>query len=100
MLWAFLLPKKILHEPSVLTKKKADFRILSTQGIFYLIEIEKPQTQLIKRDGGFHAELQKGIDQVRDWSIVVGDHRNALLSELGLSQGVVREIRYILVAGS
>jgi hypothetical protein len=31
VLWAFLSPAKILHKPPVLTKKKADFGILTSQ---------------------------------------------------------------------
>ncbi len=98
--WAFLSPGRgILHQPPVLTKKKADFGILTTSKVLYLVEIEKPVTQLINRDGSVCAEIQKGADQIRDWELVVNDHRLALLRELGFTEGEVQEIRYILVGG-
>ncbi len=99
VIWAFLSPLKILHKPSVLTKKKADFGIMSNQNILYLIELEKPQTPVATKTGGLHAELQKGFNQVRDWNIVVENHRYALLEQLGFQPNEVLDIRYILVAG-
>jgi len=97
--WAFLSPVKILHKPSVLTKKKADFGILTTHKILHLVEIEKPNTRLTNQDGSISAEIQRGADQIRDWQLVVGDHRLALLSELGLKESEVQEIRYLLIGG-
>jgi len=46
VLWAFLSPALILHKPAILTHKKADFAILTSNKVLYLVEIEKPQTQL------------------------------------------------------
>jgi hypothetical protein len=97
--WAFLSPLRILHKPPVLTKKKADFGILTTHKILYMVEIEKPRTRLINQDGSISAEIQRGADQIRDWQVVVGDHRLTLLSELGLKESDVQEIRYILIGG-
>jgi hypothetical protein len=97
--WAFLSPTKILHKPPVLTKKKADFGIVTTQRVLYLIEIEKPITKLTNQDGSISAEIQKGANQIRDWQMVVGDHRLALLSELNLKESDVHEIRYLLIGG-
>jgi hypothetical protein len=100
LFWGFLSPMKILHKPPVLTKKKADFGVLSTQRVLYLVEIEKPTTRLTNQDGSISAEIQKGANQIRDWQLVVGDHRLALLSELGLKDSDVHEIRYILIGGT
>ena len=97
--WAFLSPARIMHKPAVLTKKKADFGILSTQGILYLVEIEKPLTRLLNRDGSISADIQRGADQIRDWDLVVADHRGALLSELNLRPEQVQDIQYVLVGG-
>ena len=99
VIWAFLSPTKILHKPPVLTKKTADFGILTSQKVLYLVEIEKPQTKLVKAKGGVHHEVQKGFDQIRDWNVVVEDHRIALLNELDLKRDEVHDIRYMLVAG-
>jgi hypothetical protein len=97
--WAFLSPDRILHKPAVLTKKKADFGILTKQGILYLVELEKPTTRLINHDGAISAEIQRGANQIRDWELVVGDHRLALLAELGLKENQVHDIRYLLIGG-
>jgi hypothetical protein len=99
VLWAFLSPVKILHKPAVLTKKKADFGILTSQKLLYLVEIEKPTTRLTNQDGAISGEIQRGANQIRDWQLVVGDHRLALLAELGLKESEVHEIRYLLIGG-
>jgi hypothetical protein len=83
----------------VLTKKKADFGILTSQKVFYLIEIEKPKTRLTSHDGSISSEIQKGANQIRDWKLVVDNHRLALLSELDLKENQVHEIRYLLIGG-
>lgn len=97
--WAYLSPIQILHKPAVLTKKRADFGILTAQKVLFLVEIEKPITRLTNQDGSISSEIQKGANQIRDWQMVVGDHRLALLSELGLSGYEVHEIRYLLIGG-
>ncbi|HEY2584143.1 MAG TPA: Shedu anti-phage system protein SduA domain-containing protein [Tepidisphaeraceae bacterium] len=99
ILWSFLSPVKILHKPPVLTKKRADFGILSAGRVLYLIEIEKPQTRLVRKSGGVSAELQAGLDQIRDWRVIVGNHRGALLDELGFKSDEVDDVRFLLVAG-
>jgi hypothetical protein len=99
LIWAFLSPQRILHKPPVLTKWKADFAVLSTQRILYFVEIEKPQTKIATRTGNPHSQLQEGINQIRNWSIVVSDHRSSLLDELRLKAEDVHDIRYVLVAG-
>lgn len=99
LFWAFLSPTKILHKPAILTKKKADFGILSRQKILYLVELEKPATKLTNKDGAISAEIQKGADQIRDWQLVVSDHRLTLLSQLDLKETEVQEIHYVLIGG-
>jgi hypothetical protein len=99
ILWAFLGPIRILPKPSMLTKKKADFGILTANRTLYLVEIEKPKTLLAKRRGGQNAELQQGLDQINDWRIIVGNDRRALLSELDIREEDVHAIKFILIAG-
>ena len=67
--------------------------------ILYLVEIEKPKTRLANQDGSISADIQRGANQIKDWHTVVTDHRLALLSQLGLKEGEVQEIRYLLIGG-
>lgn len=99
ILWAFLSPVKILYKPPVLTKKRADFGIVSAQKILYLVELEKPRTRLVNRDGSISQEIQRGAEQIRDWQLIVGNDRRTFLSELGIKEEEVQEIHYLLVGG-
>ena len=99
ILWGFLSPVVILHKPAVLTKKKADFGILTQDRVLYLVEIEKPVTRLVNKNGSIAAEIQKGADQIRDWQLVVSDRRSSLLKELDIDEGEVHDIRYLLIGG-
>jgi len=99
ILWDFLAPTKIWIKPPILTKYKTDFGILTSTKVLYFVEIEKPKTKLVKTNGGIHSELQAGLDQIRDWRIEVEKHRGAVLDGLGLTQGEVHDIRYMLIAG-
>lgn len=99
VIWSFLSPLKIIHKPPILTKRSADFGILTAQKILYLVEIEKPQTQLSTKKGGRSAEVQKGFDQINDWNVTIDTHRLAFLSGLDLKEEEVHDIRYLLVAG-
>lgn len=78
---------------------KADFGILTSTRTLYLVEIEKPQTTLVKKNGGIHSELQAGFDQIRSWNVIVQDHRTALLDELQLRSDEVHDVKFMLVAG-
>lgn len=98
--WHFLSPKKILHKPRILTHYTADFGVVSSQRVLYLVEIEKPSTKLARKGGGTHSEATHGLDQIRDWRRVVQDHRHALLQELGINPGQVSEVRFVFVAGT
>jgi hypothetical protein len=65
----------------------------------YFIEIEKPATRLVIRNGRISASLQAGLDQIRDWQFEVEKDRHAVLDGLGLIQRDIHDIRYILIAG-
>jgi hypothetical protein len=97
--WSFLSPIRVKHKPAVLTRKAADFAVLSAQKVLYLIELEKPSTKLVNADGSISAEIQKGANQIRDWQMVIHDHKLAFLAELDLKLEEVQEIRYVLVGG-
>ena len=53
--WNFLAPKRIWHKPPVTTKNRTDFGILTRHRSLCLVEIEKPQTRLLRGDGGVHS---------------------------------------------
>lgn len=99
VLWNFLAPTKIWHKPPILTKYFADFAILSASNILHLIEIEKPSTKLVRKDGNLHSELNLALDQLRNWRIEVQNHRLAFLDQLNLQANAVHDIRFVLVAG-
>ncbi len=97
--WAFLSANEIHHKPKVLTGHVADFGLMSVSGTFYLVEIEKPQTRICRKDGGRTAEFEKGIKQLRDWQHIIVEHRHAFFSELGIDSKSVPRIEYIIIAG-
>jgi hypothetical protein len=97
--WGYLSPKRILTKPPILVQFRADFGILSSNNILYLVEIEKPSTQIAKKRGGMSAEFQTPIDQIRSWRILVDDHRRAVLGQMGLEADDVHAIKYMIVAG-
>ena len=99
ILWNFLAPLQIFKKPPILTQYKADFAILNRSNILYFIEIEKPNTMLIKKKIGISAELQTGLDQLENWRVLINKHRMAVLEMLNLSNNDVHDIRYILIAG-
>ena len=99
IVWAFLRPFRILHKPPILTRFKADFGILSAEGVLHLVEIERAGTRLITKDGRIAASIQRGADQLRDWREVVDRDRTATLREMGLDPERVATVRYLLIGG-
>ncbi|MDB5322719.1 MAG: hypothetical protein JWN40_4350, partial [Phycisphaerales bacterium] len=97
--WSFLSPISILHKPPILTVCKADFGILTSSHVLYLVEIEKPQTRLMKRNSGLHSEFQAGLDQLRTWRVLVEDQRSAVLQCMGFKMDEVHDVRFMLIAG-
>ncbi len=93
-------PKRIWYKAPILASYKTDIVILTHQRELVLIELEKPGTQLLKRDGGMCAELQTAFDQVRDWLHYAEDHKAAVLKEIGqLALADVTKIRGVVIAG-
>lgn len=99
ILWNFLAPTRIWRKPPILTKHKADFGILTTSSILYFVEIEKPATRLVTKAAKISADLEAGLDQIRNWQIEVEKRREAVLDGLELVQKDVHDIRYVLIAG-
>jgi hypothetical protein len=64
-----------------------------------LIELEKPQTRILKQDGGVHSELQHAFDQVRDWLHLADEHRRAFIECIGADPKKVGAVKGVVIAG-
>jgi hypothetical protein len=65
--------ERLFPKPPILTFFVADFAIVTHQRELILVELEKPTTQLLKKDGGVAAPLSHAFDQVRDWCQLASD---------------------------
>jgi hypothetical protein len=92
-------PLKLMCKKPVLSKYVVDFAVLNGRKELLLVEIEKANTPLVRRDGGIRAELQHAADQVRAWKQVFDEHRVASLECFGLRLDEVAKVRGIVVAG-
>jgi len=93
------LPTKIILKPPILTKYFADFAILNARNELLLVEIERSNLKLLKKDGGKTAELEHAFYQVRTWKQVIDDHRGAALDALSLELKEVANVKGVVVAG-
>jgi Domain of unknown function (DUF4263) len=90
---------KIFFKPAILTKYKADFGILTSRNELLLIEIERPNLQLFKADGGQAAPLTHAVDQIREWEQIITEHRAAALGMIDCDAPSVARVRYLVIAG-
>jgi hypothetical protein len=93
------LPKKIIFKPPILTKYFADFAVLNSRDELLLIEIERPQLKMLKKDGGSTADLEHAFHQLRTWKQVLDDHRAAALDVIGLKLDEVAKVKGVVIAG-
>lgn len=91
--------EKLFVKPPILTFFNADFAIVTPQKELILVEIEKAQTRLLKKDGGEAAELRHAFDQVTNWLHTVNEHFLAVLDSLGIERSTVSIVRGIVIAG-
>lgn len=91
--------EKIFFKPPLLSQFFADFGIVTPQKELILIEIEKTDIRLMKKDGGIAAPLTHAIDQTRDWLHIANEHRLAVLDNLSINKDEVSSIRGIVIAG-
>ena len=92
-------PVRVWSKPAITTRYRADFAIYTSSRELLLVELERPSTSLLKKNGGMTAELQKPLDQVRNWLAAVADHRATVLADLGLSSDRVTTVRALIIAG-
>jgi len=93
------MPKRLFFKPPILTKYFADFAVLNSRDELLLVEIEKPQLRLVKKDGDISAPLGHAFHQVRTWAQVLNDHRVAALDAIGLKFDEVAKVKGVVVAG-
>jgi Domain of unknown function (DUF4263) len=90
---------RILTKPKILLAYVADFGIVTPTKELLLIELEKSDMRLLKKDGGIAAPPNHAFDQVRDWLHEVDEHRLAVLDSLGIAREEVSAIRGVVIAG-
>jgi Shedu protein SduA, C-terminal len=90
---------RILTKPKILLAYVADFGIVTPTKELLLIELEKSDIRLLKKDGGIAAPLNHAFDQVRDWLHDVDEHRLAVLDSLEIAREEVSAIRGVVIAG-
>lgn len=95
----FLAPESILIKTPILARYRTDFTLVTTKRELLLVEIERPGTRLLRKDGGRSSELQHAADQVRDWLHVVDEHRIAVLTEIGIPPTRIGSVRGVVIAG-
>jgi len=92
-------PQRLQPKARILTRYATDFAILNHRAELILIELERPSTRIMKKDGGVSAELQTPLNQVTDWLHELDEHRAAVLSGLSLLPSDVAKIRGVVIAG-
>lgn len=92
-------PDRIFFKAPILSLHKTDFALVNHQRELLLIELERPDTRLIKKDGGVHSELQHAFDQTRDWLHTADEHRAAVLECIGVQQAHVGAVHTVIIAG-
>lgn len=92
-------PEKLFFKKPILASFITDFCILNNKKELLFIEIEKPQTSLMKKDGGIRAEMQHAMDQVRGWLNTAKEERSAVLREIDLKSEEVSNIRGVVILG-
>jgi hypothetical protein len=92
-------PERVFFKAPILTQFHTDFTIVNHKQELIFIELEKPGTKLLKKDGGIHSELQHAFDQVRDWLHTTEEHRAAVLDCIHVDRTQVGAIRGVVIAG-
>lgn len=91
--------QQILSKAPILTQYKTDFAVLTSNQELLLIELERPQTKLLKKKGHTHSELQHAVDQARQWLHLANEHRLAVLQCMGIEKEKVGSIRAVVIVG-
>lgn len=90
---------KIIFKAPILNKFNTDFVILTPQKELIVIEIEKANTKLLKKDGHITANLNHAFEQVRDWLHCIDEHRLAILEDMNIDKNSVSIVKGVVIAG-
>lgn len=91
--------ERLFPKPAILTFFNADFAVVTPMRELILIELERADTRLMRKNGDVAAPLSHALDQVSDWLQVVDDHRLAVLASLGVEKEQVSSVRGVVIAG-
>jgi hypothetical protein len=92
-------PAETFFKAPILSLRRTDFAIVNHQKELLLVELEKPSTKIMKKDGGLHSELQHAFDQVHEWLHSADEHRAAVLECIGVDRRNVGAVRAVVIAG-
>ncbi len=92
-------PERIFYKPPILSRYEGDIAILNNKKELLLIELEKPETRLLIKNGGIAAPMQHALDQVRDWLHLTDRHRSAVIEGIGLEPNEVTSVKGIVILG-
>jgi hypothetical protein len=90
---------RLFAKPPILTYFIADFALVTPKKELLLVELERGNTRLMKKDGDIAAPLSHAFDQVRNWLEIVDEHRIAVLDALKIERNDIGAIRGIVIAG-
>ena len=91
--------KYLFFKPSILSKFKADFAIVTPARELILIEIERVQAKILTKAGEVARDLTHAIDQVQNWLHLVDDHRLAVLDMLKVDKNSVSSVKGVVIVG-
>ncbi len=95
-------PKLLKFKASATTKHVTDFALLNHRDELVLIEIERANLILFKKDGGQHSELTQSFNQVENWLLEATKDRYGFINNLnmrGISIDRVTSIKGVVIAG-
>lgn len=95
----FLSSDKVFFKKPILNNFITDICILNNKKELLLIEIERADLKLIKKDGGITSQMQHAMDQVRNWLHSAKEERSAVIKGIGLKPDEVSNIRGIVILG-
>jgi hypothetical protein len=92
-------PEKIFFKTPILSKYKTDFTILTKSKQLILIEIEKPSTLLMRKEGDPSADFEHAVSQVQNWLFEYESYKLAVLSCIRIDISEVTSVRGVVIAG-